>query len=64
MEGIMGETFLRRVDVEQRVKLSRSEIYRRMADGTFPRPVRLAPRAVRWKASAVERWIEKASEKI
>jgi prophage regulatory protein len=36
--------------------LSRSTLYRLIADGQFPRPVRLGPRAVAWRRQDVEDW--------
>ncbi|MCY3637686.1 MAG: AlpA family transcriptional regulator [Chloroflexi bacterium] len=37
--------------------LSRSELYRKIRVGEFPRPVRVGKRAVRWRESEVEEWI-------
>ena len=48
---------LRRSEVEARVGLSRSSLYRAMSDGRFPRPVRLAARAVGWREIDIEDWI-------
>jgi prophage regulatory protein len=45
---------LRRRQVEQIVGLSRSTIYQRMKDGTFPRAVPLGGRMVGWRASEIE----------
>lgn len=50
-------TILRRKQVEARVGLRRSTIYQGVADGTFPRPVRLGARSVGWLAHEVERWL-------
>ena len=36
--------------------LGRSTIYRCIADGSFPPPVRLGPRAVAWRWSDLDRW--------
>ena len=36
--------------------LGRSMIYRWIADGSFPPPVRLGPRAVAWRWSDLDRW--------
>ena len=36
--------------------LGRSTIYRWIADGSFPAPVRLGPRAVAWRWSDLDRW--------
>jgi prophage regulatory protein len=51
------EILLRLPDVMERVGLSRSAIYAAMAEGEFPRPVRLTKRAVAWPASAIDAWI-------
>jgi len=48
---------LRRKQVEQIVGLSRSTIYQRMKDGTFPRAVRLGGRMVGWRASDIETFL-------
>lgn len=49
---------LRRNQVEHEVGLKRSTIYQRMQQGTFPRPIRLGERAVGWRASDIERFLE------
>jgi prophage regulatory protein len=36
--------------------LGRSTIYRWIADGSFPAPVRLGPRVVAWRMSDLDRW--------
>ncbi|MCB1943977.1 MAG: AlpA family transcriptional regulator, partial [Candidatus Accumulibacter sp.] len=43
--------------VKARTGLSRSTIYLRIADGSFPRPVSLGPRAVGWLESEVDDWL-------
>ena len=54
----MSDRLLRRTEVEELTGLSRSSIYRRMADGEFPRPVRVGALAVRWKESDITAWIQ------
>lgn len=51
---------IKRPKVKEKTSLSDSELYRQMAAGTFPRPVRLTPngRAVAWHESEVDAWIE------
>ena len=49
---------LRHPEVEARTGLSRSSIYERMAEGTFPRQVPLSPGSVAWLEEEVEAWIE------
>lgn len=43
--------------VKARTGLSRSEIYRRIATGDFPQPVKLGERASAWNAAEVDSWI-------
>ena len=47
---------LRRPEVEARTGLSRSELYRRIRMGTFPRPVKLGERASAWVEAEVDAW--------
>ena len=49
---------LKVAEVSDLVKLARPTIYRMMAAGKFPRPVKLGARAVRWRRADVETWIE------
>lgn len=49
---------LRRGQVELEVGLKRSTIYQRMQEGTFPRPIRLGERAVGWRATDIELFLE------
>lgn len=52
------DPLLRRSEVEQLVGLRRSALYKLMAAGEFPRPVKLSARAVAWRQSEVAAWIE------
>ena len=51
------ERLLRRQEVEVKTGLARSTIYRLMRAGEFPEPLKLGPRAVRWRATEIESWI-------
>ena len=42
--------------VMKRTGLSRSTIYRKVDQGTFPRPIKLSTRCVGWRASSIKRW--------
>lgn len=55
----MAQTILRLPTVKTRTALSRSSLYKFVAAGTFPRPVRLGPRAVGWVESEVNEWIDR-----
>lgn len=54
----MKHTILRLPAVLYATGLSRSTIYLRVAEGTFPRPVRLGGRSVGWLESEVEEWVQ------
>lgn len=49
---------LRRPEVQARIPLSTSEIYRRIDNKTFPKPIPLGARAVGWLESDIDAWIE------
>lgn len=55
-----GKRLLKRPEVREKTSLSDSELYRQIAAGAFPRPIRLTPngRAVAWLESEVDAWIE------
>jgi len=53
----MQERIFRRPDVESITGLSRSSIYAKMANGTFPKPVKLGENSVGWKESDIQGWI-------
>jgi prophage regulatory protein len=44
--------------VEAVVGLKKSKIYSLLQEGRFPAPVKLGPRSVRWRASAIWKWID------
>lgn len=44
--------------VKRRTGLSRSDLYRRIAAGTFPAPVKLGVRASAWVEIEISEWIE------
>jgi len=48
---------LRRKEVEARTKLSRSTIYARVKNGTFPAPVPLGPKSVGWIESEIDSFL-------
>ena len=59
----MSDRILRRGEVERVTGLSRSTLYSHMAEGTFPKPIKLGRRAVGWLESAIDAWLaERAAE--
>ena len=56
--GSVGPRFMRRVAVEQTTGLARSTIYEYVADGRFPKPIKLSARIAVWLESDVRAWME------
>ena len=52
-----AQQLLTRVEVERLCKLSKSTLFRLVRSGQFPRPIRIGPRAVRWRAAELEVWL-------
>ena len=53
---LVQAVFLRMPSVILLTGLTRSTIYRLIADNQFPCPVRLGPRAVAWRRTDLDRW--------
>ena len=52
----MVQTILRAEQVIKACGLPRSTLYRKIAEGNFPRPVQLSTRAVGWLESDIADW--------
>ena len=52
---------LRRKEVLLLCAISKSALYGLVADGSFPAPVRVGSRSVRWRAEDVITWLEARS---
>jgi prophage regulatory protein len=46
-------------DVIRIANVGKTSIYRLMAERSFPRPVRVSPKVVRWKAREVQDWMDR-----
>ena len=49
---------LKRRQVEAHVGYGKSAIYAMMAEGTFPKAIKLGPRAVGWLESEISAWLQ------
>jgi prophage regulatory protein len=49
---------LRLPQVKSQTGLSRSSIYLRIAEGSFPKQVNLGGRAVGWDSNSIQSWIK------
>jgi len=54
---MVTHTILRLPAVKTSTGLSRSTIYLRVSEGTFPKPVSLGGRAVGWLEEEVQSWL-------
>jgi prophage regulatory protein len=52
----MAQNILRLDAVMRVTGLGRSSIYNKVAEETFPKPIKLGPRAVGWLESEIEAW--------
>ena len=57
----MSQRVIRRPVVEHLTGLSRSSIYAMIATGAFPPQIKIGIRAVGWRQSEIEAWIESRS---
>ena len=55
----MATKILRLPAVKERTGLSRSVVYRRIAEGEFPQPILLGTRSVGWVEAEVQAWVER-----
>ena len=54
----MNYDLLTRKQVEQKVQLTTSSIYRLMRQRKFPTPIRIGDNAVRWRSDELSAWLE------
>ena len=54
----MATAIQRLPEVVKRTGLSRSSIYLKMQDGTFPPSIKLSKRAIGWQKHIITEWIE------
>lgn len=51
------DRILRLNTVLDRTGLTRSTLYRKVANGTFPRQIKISERCAGWRESAIEAWL-------
>jgi len=54
----LQQKFLRLPSVKAATGLSKSTIYTRIAEGTFPKQISIGPRLVVWIESDIQNWID------
>lgn len=58
------EALLRLQSVKAVTGLGRSSIYALEASGSFPKRVAIGPRAVAWKSSEIQSWVNSRQTKV
>ncbi len=58
----MMHVILRLPEVKRNTGLSRSTLYLKIAQGTFPKPVSLGARAVGWLEAEIQEWLQQRIE--
>ena len=59
--GMPASGFMRQKQVLVLVPFSKSTLWRRIQEGSFPKPVKLSPRVTVWRTSDILGWIEQYS---
>lgn len=59
--SVQPSRLIRLPEVMKRVGLSRSAIYKRMAEGSFPRSRSLGPKCAVWVEAEIDAWIKQIS---
>ena len=52
------ERMLTRPEVEQMLGVSTATIYKWLGERKLPEPIRLGPRAIRWRLSELMKWLD------
>jgi prophage regulatory protein len=55
--AVMPTRLIRLHELRRRVPLSRTRIFELMAEGRFPKNIKLSDRASAWDAAQIEQWI-------
>jgi len=59
-----GKKLLKLQQVIERVAQSKSSIYRGMDSGTFPRPIKMGSRMVRWLSNDIDTYLSNLSRSV
>ena len=50
--------FLRQAHILAMIPFSKATLWRRVAEGTFPAPIKLSPRVTAWRTTDVHEWMD------
>lgn len=57
IDRALGERLMTIRDVQRETTLSRTSIYRKVADRSFPPPVKIGASRIAWKSSDIVAWL-------
>jgi predicted DNA-binding transcriptional regulator AlpA len=55
--SLPDDALLRQCDLLTLIPFSHATLWRRVGDGTFPKPTKLSERVVAWRVGAVRQWL-------
>lgn len=58
----LSDSLLSLKAVTQQTSFSPATVYRRVADGTFPKPIKFGAKCTRWRASDIAAWMAALGE--
>ena len=58
VRAVPAIAFLRLPQVLERVPISRSTLWRRVAAGSFPHPLKLSARVTVWRSEDIDDWMQ------
>lgn len=58
----MNPILIKSKDLQKRMGIPSTTLYRWMDAGTFPKPIKIGPRRVAFRQSDIDKWLEEKSE--
>lgn len=58
----MENDYIKQPELLEKLPFSRQTLYRKIKDGTFPKPIRFNPKVIVWKKETIEKWFSKNVE--
>ena len=61
IDRITEPALLCRAEVQARLKVSKSFIFSNIERGTFPKPLKIGPRAFRWRVEDIDSYLDECA---
>ncbi len=56
--GVASRRLLRAAEVKSMCSISNATLYKGINEGTFPKPIKISDRSVRWRLTDIDSWLE------